>query len=59
MIDGPYALVRHPLYVLSFVGGIGLSLATASLSLTALTAIVLAVLFGVGAALLRRRYSLH
>ncbi len=46
VIDGPYALVRHPLYVLSFVGGIGLSLATASLSLTALTAIVLAVLFG-------------
>ena len=46
VIDGPYALVRHPLYVLSFVGGIGLSLATASLSLIALTAIVLAVLFG-------------
>ena len=24
VIDGPYALVRHPLYVLSFLGGIGL-----------------------------------
>ncbi len=46
VIDGPYALVRHPLYVLSFLGGIGLSLATTSLTLVALTAAVLAALFG-------------
>ena len=46
VIDGPYALVRHPLYVLSFLGGIGLSLATTSLTLVTLTAIVLAALIG-------------
>jgi len=43
---GPYALSRHPLYSLSFVGGIGLALATGSVTLVAVTAIVLAVLFG-------------
>ena len=43
---GPYALCRHPLYSLSFVGGIGLALATGSFTLVAATAIVLAA--GVG-----------
>lgn len=43
---GPYALCRHPLYTLSFIGGLGLALATGSLTLVAVTAIVLAVLFG-------------
>ncbi|HNR22564.1 MAG TPA: isoprenylcysteine carboxylmethyltransferase family protein [Steroidobacteraceae bacterium] len=43
---GPYALCRHPLYSLSFVGGIGLALATGSFTLVAATAIVLAALFG-------------
>lgn len=44
--DGPYAVSRHPLYSLSFVGGLGLALATGSITLVALTAIVLAALFG-------------
>lgn len=43
---GPYALCRHPLYALSLVGGLGLALATGSLTLMVATAIVLAVLFG-------------
>jgi len=34
--DGPYALMRHPLYALSLVGGLGLGLASGSLALTAL-----------------------
>ena len=31
---GPYALCRHPLYALSLLGGLGIGLATLSLSLT-------------------------
>lgn len=42
---GPYALCRHPLYVLSFLGGLGLGLATGSLTLTGITLVVLALLF--------------
>lgn len=42
--QGPYALLRHPLYWLSFAGGLGLSLASGSLTLVAVTAIVLGVL---------------
>lgn len=42
---GPYALVRHPLYVLSFLGGLGLGLATGSVALTTLTLAILALLF--------------
>lgn len=42
---GPYALCRHPLYVLSFLGGLGLGLATRSIVLTAVTALLLAGLF--------------
>lgn len=42
--EGPYALLRHPLYWLSFVGGLGLSLASGSLMLVAVTALVLGVL---------------
>jgi protein-S-isoprenylcysteine O-methyltransferase Ste14 len=42
--EGPYARVRHPLYTLSFLGGLGLGIATGSLALVALTALVLSVL---------------
>lgn len=42
--QGPYAMLRHPLYWLSFVGGLGLSFASGSLTLVAVTAIVLGVL---------------
>lgn len=44
--DGPYGVSRHPLYSLSFVGGVGLALATGSVTLVAVTGIVLAILFG-------------
>ena len=44
--EGPYALARHPLYSLSFLGGLALALATGSLALVLLTALVLAALFG-------------
>jgi protein-S-isoprenylcysteine O-methyltransferase Ste14 len=44
--EGPYALCRHPLYVLSFIGGVGLGLATHTMTLTLLTAAVLALLLG-------------
>lgn len=43
--EGPYAVSRHPLYALSFVGGVGIALATGSITLVALTAVVLAALF--------------
>ena len=43
--EGPYSVCRHPLYALSFVGGLGLGIATHSLTLTLLTALVLTVLF--------------
>lgn len=46
VVHGPYALCRHPLYTLSFLGGLGLALATGSLTLVAVTAVVLAALFG-------------
>lgn len=53
--DGPYALCRHPLYVLSFVGGLGLALATGSITIIVITAIVLALLFA-GAARREERW---
>lgn len=53
--DGPYALCRHPLYALSFVGGLGLALATGSVTLVATTAVVLALLFA-GAARREERW---
>jgi protein-S-isoprenylcysteine O-methyltransferase Ste14 len=42
---GPYALCRHPLYLLSLAGGLGLGLATHSLLLTGGTLLVLYALF--------------
>lgn len=53
--EGPYAVSRHPLYSLSFVGGLGLALTTGSVTLVALTAIVLAALFS-GAARREERW---
>lgn len=47
--EGPYAMCRHPLYTLSFAGGLGLALATHSIVLVALTLIVLATLFQLAA----------
>ncbi|MGE0583256.1 MAG: isoprenylcysteine carboxylmethyltransferase family protein [Steroidobacteraceae bacterium] len=44
--DGPYAVSRHPLYSLSFIGGLGLAAATASGTLVVLTACVLGALLG-------------
>ena len=41
---GPYAVCRHPLYLFSLVGGLGIGMATRSLALTLLTLVVLAVL---------------
>jgi protein-S-isoprenylcysteine O-methyltransferase Ste14 len=42
---GPYALCRHPLYLLSLAGGFGLGLATHSLLLAGCTLLVLYALF--------------
>jgi protein-S-isoprenylcysteine O-methyltransferase Ste14 len=42
---GPYALCRHPLYLLSLAGGLGLGLATHSLLLAGGTLLVLYALF--------------
>jgi protein-S-isoprenylcysteine O-methyltransferase Ste14 len=41
---GPYALCRHPLYALSIVGGLGLGVATGSLTFTLVTLFVLGLL---------------
>jgi protein-S-isoprenylcysteine O-methyltransferase Ste14 len=41
---GPYALCRHPLYLFSFVGGLGIGIATRSVALTLLTLAVIAAL---------------
>ena len=43
--NGPYSRCRHPLYSLSWIVGAGLGLATRSLTLTALTLVILALLF--------------
>lgn len=43
--SGPYSLCRHPLYLLSLVGGVGLGVATRSVTLTSLTIAVLGTLF--------------
>jgi protein-S-isoprenylcysteine O-methyltransferase Ste14 len=42
--NGPYAMCRHPLYLMSLVGGLGLGLATRSFVLALVTLVVLAVL---------------
>ena len=41
---GPYSLCRNPLYVLSMIGGIGIGLASASVTLLLLTFVLLAAL---------------
>jgi protein-S-isoprenylcysteine O-methyltransferase Ste14 len=51
VMDGPYARCRHPLYAWSLVAGLGLGLATRSWALTAVTIVVLTLLF---AAAIRR-----
>jgi protein-S-isoprenylcysteine O-methyltransferase Ste14 len=43
--SGPYALCRHPLYLLSLAGGLGLGIATHSLLLAGGTLLVLYALF--------------
>jgi protein-S-isoprenylcysteine O-methyltransferase Ste14 len=47
--EGPYALCRHPLYLLSLVGAVGLGLATRSLTLTLASTGLLGALLGVAA----------
>jgi protein-S-isoprenylcysteine O-methyltransferase Ste14 len=47
--SGPYALCRHPLYLLSAVGGLGLGLATGSITLAVLTLAMLAVMLSLAA----------
>ncbi|MGD9598547.1 MAG: isoprenylcysteine carboxylmethyltransferase family protein [Steroidobacteraceae bacterium] len=47
--DGPYSVSRHPLYSLSFLGGLGLSIATGSLVLVVATALVLGALLSAAA----------
>lgn len=42
---GPYSLCRNPLYSFSWLGGAGLGVATRSITLTALTLLLLALLF--------------
>ena len=42
--SGPYSLCRHPLYGLSWLAGVGLGLATRSITLTVVTAFLLATL---------------
>jgi protein-S-isoprenylcysteine O-methyltransferase Ste14 len=46
VVTGPYSACRHPLYLLSVLGGIGLGLATHSATLTAATVLLLCLLFG-------------
>lgn len=41
---GPYSLCRHPLYALSLLGGLGVGLATRSVVILAITAMLLAFL---------------
>jgi protein-S-isoprenylcysteine O-methyltransferase Ste14 len=55
--EGPYSLCRHPLYALSFIGGLGLGIASGSLALTAITALVLAVLLAGAARTEERRLA--
>lgn len=58
--EGPYSLCRHPLYALSFIGGLGLGLTTRSMSLTLVTALVLGALLTTAARREEQRQeSLH
>jgi protein-S-isoprenylcysteine O-methyltransferase Ste14 len=45
VMDGPYATARHPLYLLSLFGALGIGLASRSLVITLALPIVLAVVF--------------
>ncbi|MCU0757975.1 MAG: hypothetical protein MUF07_02085 [Steroidobacteraceae bacterium] len=46
VVSGPYSACRHPLYLLSVLGGTGLGLATHSATLTTATVLLLWLLFG-------------
>jgi len=47
--DGPYSVCRHPLYVFSFIGGIGIGLTTRSIAITLFTMLLLGTLFTLAA----------
>ncbi len=43
--EGPYAVLRHPLYAFSMLGMLGIGLATRSLTITAVLLVVFAVIY--------------
>lgn len=49
VVTGPYSACRHPLYVLSVIGGAGLGLATHSATLATCTVLLLCALFSTAA----------
>ena len=49
IMDGPYSIARHPLYSFSWIGAVGLGVATHSFTLTLVTAVFIAALLSLSA----------